>query len=426
VVESKTTAEMVPMQAYLSSDNPRWQPRVEADIQRAIDDDLLRETHFFELKREVGSTPGARKETARDLASLAVDGGALLIGLEEDKANRTWTLAPQPLAGLTERVENIASLLVDPPLSIVTNEVPALTSSHGYLLVDIPESAAAPHMVDGVYYGRGDRTRVRLSDAEVLRYHSRRTSGEQLGNQLLDAEAARDPVPAADRSNGHLYIVAQPLTAPQNVAIAFVRGDRQNLLRFVNGAEQSVPERYLAELAPRPSRADTFSSRAQGTALCSASIARHGRQFDRSGEEQNVVDFEFREDGGFRVLVCRITAQWGQNPPVIMDGLGIAYVRRSIYWAARISEITNYRGKWLFGISASNLRGLSSHTFLNGGMIGEGPMYDASEYREVTQTTFIEMTQEPWAIAERLIGRLLRALGSRTRYAESIESPSRT
>ena len=73
-----------------------WRPRSEGDIQRAIDDALLSETHCLDCKRETGATTGERRETARDLASFAIDGGALLIGIDEDKANRTFRLTPQP------------------------------------------------------------------------------------------------------------------------------------------------------------------------------------------------------------------------------------------------------------------------------------------------------------------------------------------
>jgi hypothetical protein len=77
---------------------------------------LIAETHYFDAKREVGPSSGDRKELGGDLESLAKDGGALLTGLTELKEERTWRLAPQPLEGLAERVEQIATQLVDPPL----------------------------------------------------------------------------------------------------------------------------------------------------------------------------------------------------------------------------------------------------------------------------------------------------------------------
>ncbi len=133
-------------------------PRSEADLQRAIDGALLRETHYLDCKRESGETSGERKETARDLASFAIDGGALLVGVDEDKNNRSFSLAPQPLTGLVERVEDIAATIIDPPLDVTPYEIKSEQQQGcGYLLVEVRPSPFAPHMVDGVYYGRGEK-----------------------------------------------------------------------------------------------------------------------------------------------------------------------------------------------------------------------------------------------------------------------------
>lgn len=127
----------------------RWQPETEADIRVCIHDGTLQESHYLDMKREVGENPKKRKETAADLASFALDGGALLIGVAEDKENRAWELAPQPLHGLAERVEQVAATAVDPALFVVTQEIPSEADpTTGYLLVEVPESPSAPHMVE--------------------------------------------------------------------------------------------------------------------------------------------------------------------------------------------------------------------------------------------------------------------------------------
>lgn len=51
---------------YHSPSNPRLVVGTEADIQRAADDGLLRESHYLELKRELGAKK-KNTETARDL-----------------------------------------------------------------------------------------------------------------------------------------------------------------------------------------------------------------------------------------------------------------------------------------------------------------------------------------------------------------------
>ena len=43
------------------------------------------------------------------------------------------------------------------------------TPGHGYVVVHIPQSVRAPHMADGRYYGRGDKTNRVLPNTEVVR-----------------------------------------------------------------------------------------------------------------------------------------------------------------------------------------------------------------------------------------------------------------
>ncbi|MFJ3301291.1 hypothetical protein [Streptomyces bacillaris] len=65
---------------YLSSDNPRWVPRSEDDLRAAIDGGLFEENHHLDLKKAPG-TKRDNRELARDLASFAIDGGTLVIGV---------------------------------------------------------------------------------------------------------------------------------------------------------------------------------------------------------------------------------------------------------------------------------------------------------------------------------------------------------
>jgi hypothetical protein len=102
-----------------------WTPSSESDIQLAIDEGTLTESAYFEVKRSTGEADGERKETARDLASFALSGGAILIGVAEDKAARTFSLAPQPLSGLGERLEQIARNRINPPLFTRSREIPS-------------------------------------------------------------------------------------------------------------------------------------------------------------------------------------------------------------------------------------------------------------------------------------------------------------
>ncbi len=302
------------MSIYLSDDRPRWQPTTEAELRSVTDAGLLQETHYLDAKREIGDSGGPRKETARDLASFAIDGGGLVIGVEENKEERTWTLAPQPLNGLAERVESIATHLVDPPLFVVTTDIPSESDpTQGYLYVYVPPSPRAPHMVDGIYFARGDRQRTRLSDAEVVRHHSRREPLEQLGHRLLDDEIARDHVPAEKQTLGHLYLVAQPLTPRHEMAREFVRGHPGDLINMLRDPERHLPP-PVRGIVPSLAYLTSHRSRANGVSWCSSAAMGPGRSIvDEPGYdgEEGLLDVELREDGGVRLVAGRMTMQYG-------------------------------------------------------------------------------------------------------------------
>lgn len=69
-------------------------------------------------------------------------------------------------------------------------------------------------MVDHIYYGRGDRGKIKLLDAQVREIVDRRQLAQASLSALLDELAASDPVPdPADRVNGRLLLVVHPVAA---------------------------------------------------------------------------------------------------------------------------------------------------------------------------------------------------------------------
>ena len=156
--------------------------RDEQELEQALQEGLLEETHFLDVKREVAPGRAANHETARDLASFSIDGGEYIIGVDED-AQQLYAV---PLSGLAERVEQVCLSVVDPPLILRSQAIPAADRpGMGYLVVSVPPSPAAPHMVDHTYWARGDKTKFRLSDAEVIRLHERRRTWELRAKQSV-------------------------------------------------------------------------------------------------------------------------------------------------------------------------------------------------------------------------------------------------
>jgi hypothetical protein len=109
--------------AYLSAEMPYGTPRTEADLSEAAQQGLLEESHYLDVKREISAGRGANRELARDLASFAVDGGTLIIGIGEDKEANSLFLAPQPLSGLAERIEMVARTVPDPSRAVLCSSI---------------------------------------------------------------------------------------------------------------------------------------------------------------------------------------------------------------------------------------------------------------------------------------------------------------
>ncbi len=124
-----------------------WNPRTEADIRAALEARDVSESNVLDMKAVIGDKDSERRETAKDLASFAVDGGALLIGVAEHKDTRTFEAVPIALHDVIERIEQIAANRVDPPLVVRPREIPSDKEGLGYVWVDIPASPDAPHMV---------------------------------------------------------------------------------------------------------------------------------------------------------------------------------------------------------------------------------------------------------------------------------------
>ena len=177
----------------------------------ALEDGLLEESHFLDFKREVKAGKAQNKETARDLAQFAIDGGTVLVGIDE-LGDGTLDRRPQLLDGLAERIEQIATTNVDPPLAVTARAIPTdADRTVGYLVVHVPASPVAPHMVENRYVARGDKTKRYLTDPEVLRLHAMRSVGELDALRLLQEEIQRDVFADGPVGNAHGFFVAQPM-----------------------------------------------------------------------------------------------------------------------------------------------------------------------------------------------------------------------
>lgn len=396
-----------------------WTPRTQSDIELAISEGSIAENAYLDVKRESGDTAGSRAETAKDLASFALNGGALLIGVAENKAERTFQLAPQPLAGLPEKLEQIATNRIDPPLFIKVTEIPSSNDpAIGFAFVEIPPSPTAPHMVDGRYYARGDRTTRRLTDAEVVQYHARRENQEDRVAGILREELLRDPIPTTVQTNGHFYIVVEPLQARRDLLLDVVRNSGvQKAFALLQQGEVGLG-RDLADWPPTLNGIGYWPTRARG--LAATTLPDGARSAPDDFDEKNALDIEIQEHGGIRLFCGRMTQAWrpqgAEIQAAICDGLALAYVARAVRWAKAIADLADYRGAWGFGFTATRLNGLISSALINDWTQRASP-YDRDDFESTTTATLTELEDAPGRVVNRVIGQLLRGLGTDHKYS---------
>ncbi|RCG32034.1 hypothetical protein DQ384_05725 [Sphaerisporangium album] len=149
----------------------------------------------------------------------------------------------------------------------------------------------APHMVNGKYYGRGDKTKIVLSDAEVVRLHERRRATEPDALELLRHEFESDPIPA-DLRQGHAHMflpgragASKPRGVP-DAAWRSMRAATRRITRVSRGSAIYLPtliERRSSEVTRGPAdgernAASQYSRTAQGQLWSSVVLRRSGRR----------------------------------------------------------------------------------------------------------------------------------------------------
>lgn len=204
-----------------------WIPKTESEIIEVVTAKSLAETISFDAKKEL---PGKNQEIAKDIAAMANDGGVIIFGIGEDENKRLSILNPIPLAGEPEKIDAIVrSAIVEPP-SIQISTIPTEKDpSKGYIIVLIPPSERAPHMVvvkgEHRYYGRTCTGNFPLNEGDVARLYARRQKTENDRQKLIEEVIEKSPI-APNSNFAYLYLFTQPVFSREDFfAQATVNGD---------------------------------------------------------------------------------------------------------------------------------------------------------------------------------------------------------
>jgi hypothetical protein len=385
-------------------------PRTEEELQRLIDNGFLEESHWLDLKREFGSGNSANKELAKDIAAFALDGGTILIGVDEDTSPpRLW---PIPLEGLAERIEQVARMRVDEAVQIRTTVIDSVDHpGHGYVVVHVPQSVRAPHMADGRYYGRGDKTNRVLPNTEVVRLLDRRLADRR--DLRAEARAIRTGLVGGD--DRPLFVaVADPLSADEELLVSLTASSEWQATVFE--LVQSILRDEQRTYAPTLAGASGFARRPGGVALTTG--MHNGQRF--AGND-NAAEIVFTESGRLvmaseRAVTTRSFPNVLPPPPdatVVFEALIIGHVDLLARLAAAVSHRWKYTGSWRFALSLNGLRNAVSWTITDQTFGDRGPIYtDEDIYERAAEASLGDLDEKPGQVAAALAAPLLRSLGS--------------
>ena len=187
-----------------------WLPRTWAEVENALGQ--LEESSQLDFKRELGKTDDMRS----DFASMALEGGVIAYGIDEQSSIVATTITPVPLAGARERIQQISDTST-PPIGV---EIILLREHggdvEGVVIVHIPPSPRAPHMVRDRYPARSGTTTRYLSEREVERFYGQRAALSEPGPGAEPLESfvnppGKPPLGGGIGGAGTMRILLEPL-----------------------------------------------------------------------------------------------------------------------------------------------------------------------------------------------------------------------
>ena len=363
---------------------------------------VITESHYLDCKAFTESGAVSRS-AAKCVASLAVDGGVLVLGVGEDKSNQRFLLQPRPLKGLRDAVDSMIANSVTPSLR-VTVDCLDHGDGVGYLVVVVPESTRAPHMFDGRYYGRSDTAAEPLSDPEIRRLWLRNSDRHVDRAVLLAADVSREPVPADERQGARLFVIAQPVSADPTLLLD--RSAGRDLFKWPQQTAQSNVFNAQRSYSPHLGKGRDLHRRARGVALSSGHL-----ESDRtvSGELQsrrNIVDLEIWEDGGIRLYYGGASQVMREVDYLHLGAIG-GETSGVIELARRVAETAEFKGSWQFGVAIRGSKSMPSYSHL---LSGESLWkYSEDCYDETVEVDHAMLFSAGAPILIELLGRFLRA-----------------
>jgi len=352
-------------------------------------------------------------ELAKDMASMAVLGGYLVYGVDEDKGKHLFTVDAMPLpVGLHETVDAVARSRITPVLTVAPFLVPdPADTTRGFLVVEIPPSPDAPHMVDGVYWGRSETGKVRLTDTDVERLILARSRGAAYLLDAMTATEEADPAPSSKYC--HFYLTAVPATGWPDMFAGYARdrASRQRLRQLSIKLLSEINRTAGGQQRP-PVAFDYMTHDWRSQKVAAGWLGTWGADLKEDGGRALGVD----DDGPVRYLNLGVSAKLSMNNSVLfVRELTVLFETWDVIrLITALSGEVGYRGGWLLGVRLVHLGGHMSQVNdpAMGFVAGAGITWETADYSRTTRATALEIREKPRLVADRLLRQLLRGLGT--------------
>lgn len=384
-----------------------WIPESEGEILAAIKAGDLTETANFDAKAALPAK-GKSKDLAIDVAAMATEGGTLLYGIGEDDNERPTVLQPFTLAGARERVDQIVRTSISEPPDVQVREIPTnYDSSDGYLVVAVPPSPRAPHMVtvgkEYRYYGRSDTGNVPLTEGEVARLYERRQRWEVDRDAMLEEAVESAPIPASE-DFAYLHLVASPVVPDEDLYDRASEGQQAtqfigDLLSAASSAEVSST-RY----SPDFSGGYNYERRADSWAVSRGL----GIEWEERKNPGYVLDLEVGLDGSGRMF-CGRAAERRKDHLLIFEPLVAGLTAKFLAVMGGLYAAGSYLGPVDVGVAVTGLRGGVSYRLSENPWIERTP-YNKDQYRRTVRLPVSQLVSDSRGAASKLVLPLLRAI----------------
>ncbi|GAA1490985.1 helix-turn-helix domain-containing protein [Brachybacterium sacelli] len=388
------------MKHYLGPGRPLTTLDTWDGVTAAAEGGLLEENQWCELKEQLGPRgKGPNTELAKDLSSLSVHGGVLIFGVRD----KTYEVVGCDTDGMRDRISQVAATKASPPLVPIISDVIEGPEGRNLLVVSVPPSPLAPHMVDERYYGRSADGKRVLADPEVrtlILARDQRTHGfvERLG-----ALAQNDPidqmVEGSPTGHGHAFFLAEPCSPVPSEPI-----ERDGLVSILVNLENGRRGGTLLL------RGCTYAGNdPDGVGL------RTGYDKVRQEYEHREARISVHEDftvtaasgGATRVFEDRS----GNSQLVALTGTMVQFSAQFLEALREISTTRGYQGQWQVGVHLTQLRGATATEDIFSGRPPQFPRESSTHHLVIQPTAWEGPQTEIEEATVKLLAKYMRGLG---------------